>query len=106
MQKNPLFCRPTYPIFFQTVTGNKQFLFLGLTLYSQINPIINTLNNPYNYPNLMAMWSKVLPLTASFLSPLSGVQIPPWACEKVASDFMLGSGFRRVLRFPPPNTTG
>ena len=26
MQKNK-FCRPTYPIFFRTVTGNKQFLF-------------------------------------------------------------------------------
>ena len=23
--------RPTYPIFFRTVTGNKQFLFLGLS---------------------------------------------------------------------------
>ena len=31
MQKN-YFYRPTYPIFFRTVTGNKQFLFLGLTV--------------------------------------------------------------------------
>ena len=29
MQKN-LFYRPTYPIFSRTVTGNKQFIFLGL----------------------------------------------------------------------------
>ena len=27
-------------------------------------------------------------------------------CEKVASDLRLGSGFRGVLRFPPPVTTG
>ena len=30
MQKKKGFCRPTYPIFFRTVTVNKQFLFLGL----------------------------------------------------------------------------
>ena len=29
-----------------------------------------------------------------------------WACEKVASDLGLGSGFRRVIRFPPLLTTG
>ena len=28
--RNIFHYRPTYPIFFQTVTGNKQFLFLGL----------------------------------------------------------------------------
>ena len=28
--KKIYFYRPTYPIFLQTVTGNKQFLFLGL----------------------------------------------------------------------------
>ena len=31
MQKKYFF-RPTYPIFFRTVTGNKQFLFLGLII--------------------------------------------------------------------------
>ena len=31
---------------------------------------------------------------------------PVGACEKVASDLELGGGFRRVLRFPPPVTTG
>ena len=30
--------------------------------------------------------------------------VPTWACEKVASNFGLGDGFRRVLRFPPPFT--
>ena len=39
----------------------------------------------------MAVWSKVLPLTA---------------CEIVANDFGLGGDFRRVLRFPLPVTTG
>ena len=29
MQKKS-FYRPTYPIFFRTVTGNKEFIFLGL----------------------------------------------------------------------------
>ena len=51
----------------------------------------------------MAMWSKALPLYASCLSPLPGF---PGACEKVASDLELGGGFRRVLRFPAPVTTG
>ena len=31
---------------------------------------------------------------------------PPEACEKVASDLGLGDGFRCVLRFPPPVSTG
>ena len=34
------------------------------------------------------------------------VRIQAWACEKVASDLGLGSGSRRVLRFPPQLTTG
>ena len=29
MQKD-FFYQPTYPIFFRTITGNKQFIFLGL----------------------------------------------------------------------------
>ena len=41
-----------------------------------------------------------LPLTTAW------VRIPTWACEKVASDLGLGGGFRRVLRFRPPYTTG
>ena len=45
---------------------------------------------------LMADWSKALSLTASCLSPLSGVQIPAGACEKVASDLGFCSGFRQV----------
>ena len=40
----------------------------------------------------MAVWSKVLPLTASCLSPLS----------RFESHLGLGSGFHRVLRFLPP----
>ena len=31
---------------------------------------------------------------------------PLLACQKVASDLGLGGGFHRVLRFPPPITTG
>ena len=31
--QNIFFYRPTYPISFRTVTGNKQFLFLGLSLF-------------------------------------------------------------------------
>ena len=34
------------------------------------------------------------------------VRITARECEKVASDLGLGSGFRWVLRFPPPLTTG
>ena len=37
----------------------------------------------------MAVWSKVLPLPASCLSPL-----PRFECEKVAGDLGLGGGFR------------
>ena len=50
----------------------------------------------------MAVWSNdcTLSLTTAW------VRIPTWACEKVASDLGLGGGFRRVLRFPPPHTTG
>ena len=52
----------------------------------------------------MAVWSKVLPLTASCPSPVQ-VQNPPGAREKVASDLGLDSVFRRLLRFPPPVQT-
>ena len=30
--QNIFFYRPTYPIFFRTITGNKQFIFLGLSI--------------------------------------------------------------------------
>ena len=59
------------------------------------------------YGALMAVRSKALPLTASCLSLTTvRVRIPPGACEKVASDLGLDGCFRRVLRFPPPVTTG
>ena len=54
----------------------------------------------------MAMWSKVLPLTASCLSPLSGIEFYLGHVKKVASDLGLGGGFRWVLHFSPPVTTG
>ena len=55
----------------------------------------------------MAVWPKALPLTASSQSLTTvRVRIPPRACEKVANDLGLGSGFRRVLGFPPSVTTG
>ena len=41
----------------------------------------------------MAVWSKARPLTARYLSPLPEFRIPAWACEKVASDLGLGSGY-------------
>ena len=43
-------------------------------------------------PALMVVQSKLLPLTASCLSPL-WVSMPPRACEKVVSDLGLGSVF-------------
>ena len=52
---------------------------------------------------LMALLSKVLPLTASCLAQ---VHNPSWEFENVASDLGLGSGLSWVLRFPPPVTTG
>ena len=49
----------------------------------------------------------VVSLTAIALSLTTvWVRIPPEACEKVASDLGLCGGFRRVLLFPPPITTG
>ena len=38
MQKNKNY-RPTYPIFFQTVTGNKQYFFLGLSMNGLVSVI-------------------------------------------------------------------
>ena len=35
-----------------------------------------------------------------------GIDLPPGACEKVASDLGFGLRFPRVLRFPPPLTNG
>ena len=55
-------------------------------------------------PTMMAVWSKALPLTACCLSPLPGIRIPSWACEKLP--LVIGGGFRWVLRFRPPVTTG
>ena len=52
----------------------------------------------------MAVWSKVLPLTAVSQHCLgSNSTLGMW---KVASDLELDGGFRRVLRFPQPVTTG
>ena len=56
-------------------------------------------------PALTAVWSKAPPLTARCLSPLPGFRIPAWACEKVASDFELGGGFRRGTPVSPPLLT-
>ena len=41
----------------------------------------------------MVVLSKARPLTARYLSPLPEFRIPAWACEKVASDLGLGSGY-------------
>ena len=51
-------------------------------------------------PAVMAMWSKVLPPTASCFSFMSG------ACEKVDSDLELDGGFQRAVQFPPTVITG
>ena len=54
---------------------------------------------------LMAEWFKVLPLNAHCLN-IVRVPITVGACENVASDLGLGSGFRWALRYRPPLTTG
>ena len=41
----------------------------------------------------MAVWTKVLSLTASHLSPIPGFESHTGAYEKVASDLGLGSGY-------------
>ena len=41
-----------------------------------------------------------------FFPTFDQVKWPPGACEKVASDFRSGGGFRQVLWFPSPLTTG
>ena len=75
----------------------------------------------------MAEWSKALPLTARFLSPLracpdgcvvlvadtdcsQSLTTAPFgilfmACEKVPNDLGLGCGFCQVIQFSPPITT-
>ena len=54
----------------------------------------------------MAEWSKVLSLTASYLSPLTHPDSNPgWACEKVAGDLGLGACFHQLLPSPPALTT-
>ena len=45
------------------------------------------------------MWSKVLLLAASCLSPLSGSDTPK-ACTKVASDLELGDSFLSCALYP------
>ena len=62
--------------------------------------------NHLHVPALTTAWSKASPLTARCLSPLPGFRIPALVGEKVACDLGLGGGFRQVLRFPPPLTTG
>ena len=58
-------------------------------------------------PLLQNDWRRVV---GSFLNNISPSNmfptIPPEACEKVASDLELGRGFRRLLQFPPPVSTG
>ena len=57
----------------------------------------------------MAVWSKALPMTASCLSPLPGVgyhHVRNMRRENITIDLGLGGGFRQVLRFHPPVTTG
>ena len=54
---------------------------------------------------LMAEWSKALPLTATCLSPYPASNLG-WGKWESCQWLGLGDGFRRVLRFPPPLTTG
>ena len=55
----------------------------------------------------MVKCSRVLPQTSSCLLPLALPRFEslPGACEKVASDLGLGSGFCWVLQFPLSLTT-
>ena len=58
-------------------------------------------------PALMAEWSKVSPLTCSTVSLTTDrVQTLLDHVRKFPSDFWLGDGFRRVVRFSPQVTTG
>ena len=54
-------------------------------------------------PVIMAVWSKPLPLIASYLQNCPGSNLGR-ACEKVANDLGLGGGFRLVSSFS--STTG
>ena len=54
---------------------------------------------------MIAEWSRVLLLTAHYLSPLPDSKLGR-ACDKVASDMGLGSGFCWVLQFPQLISTG
>ena len=53
----------------------------------------------------MSVWSKTLPLPASYLSPLSGLESHLGHLRKLLSDFGLSRGFCWVLQSPPPVTT-
>ena len=55
---------------------------------------------PYHEPNLIAKWSKVLPLNVQCLSPLPGFIPQSDVCEKIASESGLDDGFCEVLHFP------
>ena len=60
------------------------------------------------FPSILNNLS-ILPLAATDCTPsltTAQVRILAWACEKVASDLGLGSGFGQVLRFSPLPTTG
>ena len=57
-------------------------------------------------PALTAVWSKAPPLTARCLSPLPGFESRRGHVRELPVTWGLGGGFRRVLRFPPPHTTG
>ena len=75
--------------------GHKSLCSIGTGLHLYINTVTPS---SLAGPALTAVWSKALLLTASCLSPLSRIQIPPGVCEKVANDLGLGGGFRWVLR--------
>ena len=71
--------------------------------------------SPYNLsswrrcekPIPSSLMPKAPPLTARCLSLTTAwVLILAWPCEKVASNLVLGSGFRQVLQFPPLPTNG
>ena len=71
MQKK-FFYRPTYPIFFRTITGNKQLLFLGLkvTINNILGATVNSRKSQTLFINYGFRWLMVAEIFAKQRSKL------------------------------------
>ena len=91
----------------ETHTYKQSCVYMYAHTYIHTYYKLSSLSNSHRARSaLMAVWPKALPLTASCLSFPPGFETDPGHVQKWPVTRWKVSGFRQVLRFHPPVTTG